>query len=215
MGAIPVIMFSGQVDEASAGDAASRGAQGFIGKPFDPRSLIESTKQQLPVSYGALSAATRSRSESWVVDHRVGVLDPFFEALSYAGVVRVRLARDRGRRSPASRGAARGSGHASAPRSCSRRAAPAALKVWIERDRPPLAGSDSRAARRAARDVLVPVRARDGELRLRDRARARRARGLRVPLFALAALISFSRVYVGVHSPLDVLAGAVLGSGSL
>jgi hypothetical protein len=24
--------------------------QGFIGKPFDPRSLIESTKQQLPVS---------------------------------------------------------------------------------------------------------------------------------------------------------------------
>jgi hypothetical protein len=23
--------------------------QGFIGKPFDPRSLIESTKQQLPV----------------------------------------------------------------------------------------------------------------------------------------------------------------------
>jgi hypothetical protein len=24
--------------------------QGFIGKPFDPRSLIETTKQQLPVS---------------------------------------------------------------------------------------------------------------------------------------------------------------------
>jgi len=50
VGAIPVIMFSGQVDERSAGDAESRGAQGFIGKPFDPRSLIESTKQQLPVS---------------------------------------------------------------------------------------------------------------------------------------------------------------------
>jgi excisionase family DNA binding protein len=49
VGAIPVIMFSGQVDEGSAGDAASRGAQGFIGKPFDPRSLIESTKQQLPI----------------------------------------------------------------------------------------------------------------------------------------------------------------------
>ncbi len=49
VGAIPVIMFSGQVDEPAAGDAASRGAQGFIGKPFDPRSLIESTKQQLPV----------------------------------------------------------------------------------------------------------------------------------------------------------------------
>ncbi|MDQ3067687.1 MAG: response regulator [Actinomycetota bacterium] len=48
VGAIPVIMFSGQVDEA-ADEAESRGAQGFIGKPFDPRKLIESTKQQLPV----------------------------------------------------------------------------------------------------------------------------------------------------------------------
>ena len=42
-------MFSGKVDERSAEEAASRGAQGFIGKPFDPRSLIESTKQLLPV----------------------------------------------------------------------------------------------------------------------------------------------------------------------
>ena len=41
---------SGKVDEESAAEAASRGVQGFIGKPFDPRSLIESTKQQLPVS---------------------------------------------------------------------------------------------------------------------------------------------------------------------
>jgi excisionase family DNA binding protein len=49
VGAIPVIMFSGQVDEESAAEAESRGAKAFIGKPFDPRSLIESTKQQLPV----------------------------------------------------------------------------------------------------------------------------------------------------------------------
>jgi undecaprenyl-diphosphatase len=33
----------------------------------------------------------------------------------------------------------------------------------------------------------------------------------RVPLFALAALIAFSRVYDGVHYPLDVVGGAVLG----
>ena len=50
VGAIPVVMFSGKVDERSAAEAESRGAQGFIGKPFDPRSLIESTKQLLPLS---------------------------------------------------------------------------------------------------------------------------------------------------------------------
>lgn len=33
----------------------------------------------------------------------------------------------------------------------------------------------------------------------------------KVPLFVLAALIAFSRVYVGVHYPLDVIGGAVLG----
>jgi excisionase family DNA binding protein len=49
IGAIPVVMFSGKVDEQSAAEATQRGAQGFIGKPFDPRSLIESTKQQLPI----------------------------------------------------------------------------------------------------------------------------------------------------------------------
>jgi len=48
VGAIPVIMFSGKVDE-SPEEARSRGAQAFIGKPFDPRTLIESTKQLLPV----------------------------------------------------------------------------------------------------------------------------------------------------------------------
>jgi excisionase family DNA binding protein len=48
VGSIPVIMFSGQVDEQAAGDAASRGAQGFIGKPFNPQQLIDQTKQLLP-----------------------------------------------------------------------------------------------------------------------------------------------------------------------
>jgi excisionase family DNA binding protein len=48
IGSIPVIMFSGKVDEESAAQAASRGAQGFIGKPFNPQQLIDSTKQLLP-----------------------------------------------------------------------------------------------------------------------------------------------------------------------
>ncbi len=48
-GAIPVIMFSGKVDERSAAEAEQRGATGFIGKPFDPQQLIDRAKQILPV----------------------------------------------------------------------------------------------------------------------------------------------------------------------
>jgi len=46
-GSVPVIMFSGKVDEETASRAAHEGAQAFIGKPFDPQALIESTKQLL------------------------------------------------------------------------------------------------------------------------------------------------------------------------
>ena len=48
VGSIPVIMFSGKVDEQDANDAASRGAQAFVGKPFSPQELIDQTKQLLP-----------------------------------------------------------------------------------------------------------------------------------------------------------------------
>jgi excisionase family DNA binding protein len=47
-GSIPVIMFSGQVDPEAAVDAESRGARGFVGKPFDPQQLIERAKQLVP-----------------------------------------------------------------------------------------------------------------------------------------------------------------------
>ena len=48
VGAIPVVMFSGKVNEQSAQEATARGAQGFVGKPFDPQQLIEHAKQLLP-----------------------------------------------------------------------------------------------------------------------------------------------------------------------
>jgi excisionase family DNA binding protein len=48
VGAIPVVMFSGKVNEQSAEQATARGAQGFVGKPFDPQHLIEQAKQLLP-----------------------------------------------------------------------------------------------------------------------------------------------------------------------
>jgi excisionase family DNA binding protein len=47
-GSIPVIMFSGQVDERSATEAEQRGARGFVGKPFDPQQLIDRAKQLVP-----------------------------------------------------------------------------------------------------------------------------------------------------------------------
>jgi excisionase family DNA binding protein len=48
-GSIPVIMFSGKIDEATVGEATRRGAEGFIGKPFDPQQLVERAKQLVPV----------------------------------------------------------------------------------------------------------------------------------------------------------------------
>jgi excisionase family DNA binding protein len=48
VGAIPVVMFSGQVDDRSRDEAAERGAQGFVGKPFDLQQLIDQTKQIVP-----------------------------------------------------------------------------------------------------------------------------------------------------------------------
>jgi excisionase family DNA binding protein len=48
VGAIPVVMFSGKVEGQAAAEATARGAQGFLGKPFDPQQLIEHAKQLLP-----------------------------------------------------------------------------------------------------------------------------------------------------------------------
>jgi len=49
-GAIPVIMFSGHVDDAEQREAAARGARGFLAKPFELQQLVEQTKQIVPVA---------------------------------------------------------------------------------------------------------------------------------------------------------------------
>jgi excisionase family DNA binding protein len=48
-GAIPVLMFSGQVDESGERQATSSGASGFVGKGFDLDELVEQAKSILPV----------------------------------------------------------------------------------------------------------------------------------------------------------------------
>jgi excisionase family DNA binding protein len=51
-GSIPVIMFSGQVDERAAAQATELGARGFIGKPFDSEELLARAKQLVPAEAG-------------------------------------------------------------------------------------------------------------------------------------------------------------------
>jgi len=48
-GSIPVIMYSGLVDERLAEAATERGASGFLGKPFDPAELVARARQLAPV----------------------------------------------------------------------------------------------------------------------------------------------------------------------
>jgi undecaprenyl-diphosphatase len=84
------------------------------------------------------------------------------------------------------------------------------LKLLIDRDRPPLAEPEPEPL------VTLPV---TGSLPSGHAtvafacatALALPVPRLAAPLYALAALIAFSRVYVGVHYPVDILAGAVLG----
>jgi excisionase family DNA binding protein len=44
---IQVVMFSGQVDESAADQAEARGAQAFVGKPFNPQELVTRAKDLL------------------------------------------------------------------------------------------------------------------------------------------------------------------------
>jgi undecaprenyl-diphosphatase len=37
--------------------------------------------------------------------------------------------------------------------------------------------------------------------------------GITVPIFGLAALIAYSRIYLGTHYPSDVIAGSIIGTG--
>ena len=87
-----------------------------------------------------------------------------------------------------------------------------ALKEWVDRDRPPLSNPEPEPLVDLPATYSFP----SGHATVSFACATVLALAvprLRVPLYALATLIAFSRVYVGVHYPLDVLAGAVLGIG--
>lgn len=87
-----------------------------------------------------------------------------------------------------------------------------ALKSWVARDRPPLADPVPEPLVDLPATFSFP----SGHATVSFACATTLALAvprLRIPLYTLAALISFSRVYVGVHYPLDVLTGAVLGVG--
>lgn len=147
--------------------------------------------------------------QRWIVEHRWGPLDLLFEALSYIGsfgIIWLLLAL------------------AVAGASWRRSWLPlrvavtvllaemlsGLLKARLERDRPPLANPEP--------EPLVGLPATNsfpsGHTTVGFACATVLALAvprLRWPLFMLAALIAFSRVYVGVHYPLDVLAGALVG----
>jgi undecaprenyl-diphosphatase len=142
--------------------------------------------------------------DRWVVAHRVGVLNPVFEGLTYAGSygavwlgIGLLVAIVSGRRAVFLWTlAAFVLGEASST----------LLKAAIPRARPhvdalvSLPGTHSFPSGHATVSFACAT--------VLGAALPR----LRVPFYLLAALISWSRVYVGVHYPVDVLAGAVLGT---
>ena len=146
-----------------------------------------------------------------MVEHRLGLLDPVFEGLTYAGsfgAIWLALAVAIGRFSWRRPGlAARVGATILVAESVSGLA-----KDWIGRDRPPLVDPEPAPLIELPHTSSFP----SGHATVAfacATAIALAVPRLRWPVYLLAALIAFSRVYVGVHYPLDVLAGALLGVG--
>ena len=85
------------------------------------------------------------------------------------------------------------------------------LRQWIGRDRPPLVYAEPRPLVDVPHSGAFP----SGHAASAFAAAtviAWGSRRLAIPAYVLAALVAWSRVYVGVHWPLDVIGGAALGT---
>ncbi len=150
------------------------------------------------------------RAESWIVQHRAGWLNPVFEVVTWAGTfggcflaIALLLSLRRGRRSLAP---------LVLTAICAADGIAWLLKRLIGRVRPPLQLPDIHA--------LVPLPTSgsfpSGHATAAFAAATVLALALRrgpvtAALFALAGAVAYSRLYVGVHFPIDALAGAALG----
>jgi undecaprenyl-diphosphatase len=146
--------------------------------------------------------------QRWVVEHRVGALDPLLVALSRLGsfglvwVFAAALAALAARR--------RDVLLLTIAAVAAADLAALALKVIVDRPRPYLQDPTQHPIVRPLLDYSLP----SGHAATSFAAATVLARfrpDLAVPLYVLAAAIAWSRVYVGVHYPSDVLVGALLG----
>jgi undecaprenyl-diphosphatase len=84
------------------------------------------------------------------------------------------------------------------------------LRQWIGRERPPLVYPEPKPLVSVPHSGAFPSGHASAAFACAT-VLAWASPRLRIPALVLAAAIAFSRVYVGVHWPLDVLGGAVLG----
>ncbi len=148
------------------------------------------------------------RLDRWVVTHRSGVLNVLFEGLTYAGTqglvwIVIAIAIAVVRRRPDVLLLVVGADAAA-------QLSAYALKALVGRDRPPVHHPRPRPLVHVPHSGSFP----SGHAATSFACAAILASAeprLTAPFLVLAAAIAFSRIYVGVHYPLDVVGGAVLG----